>query len=1055
MELNTIQDKGRWTEIAKALNDNFVKIAQRFALGGGSEGGGGGMSTDEIISFIEYYLGQKDYVDGGELYVALLSYATKTELKSVDDRLKAIETFFEEDDDELINKWNEIVDFLNNIEGDTLHSILSTKADKADSLEGYGILDAYDKTQIDDKVTELNAAISGKANASDLGNYLLLTDFNASNIKTTLGISDWALSANKPTYTANEVGALAADATANETLKMTPEYLTDLNKATAWRFFDMTSGYGSTDGNKPTTYWVSGITGCTAANSKYKWQLARSTSDDRLYWRAEDGGEWKFWDKIAFTSDIPTNLSQLTDDILCLKGRYIEVVSNTDADTLTNGVYFNQTGNGSGNANFPDAYSTLLAMTAYGNYAAQISITSKGIKSRNKLDTWRDWVTHLSDKNFSDYALPISGGTLAGDLTANIVSAKMKMVAGSYIQMYDVDNSTAIGILQRVSSGHIVLGSDYSRDLYLDFNNVRCRANNSIFSNSITAPKFIGALQGNADSATIVQMTANSGSITPNDSLVGLNAWYNNSGENMPAVALYSGITIKRSSSHSVWELASQDVQSSDIRPLWFRRGYGDEYTDWKQIAFTDSNVASASSLSNYFSSRPTSANQGLTGKGRVFKMLATSAMTDKKPMGDGHIIHSEWDNASGYDAQLYIPNNSFSDYHPQWRAENGGAWGQWITLIDSTNIGSYHSGSAAKLLSNAKAYAQVGGNNILFGWELAPDGYDTLIAGRSIQFRHGLDRALAMDISSAGDVSIHNKLSVGGEISGNLKGNADSATKLATPRTIWGVGFDGTKDIGGNINLSYNKLYCGNDIDRFYIGMSNTTYDIIYEGAYGHSFKVNKESILAIASDKKVGIGTTTPSAKLEVNGNIKSSSWYGAGISIGCGSDGTASSTYSNEINCFGSTLYLQHRTGRITMCANGGFVGIGRDSAEATLDVNGSTIIRGSIYFSKGQAALYAKAKDDTSDVIFNQVNPDGHLLLGQGVAKDGGDTLIYGNNIRFCYGTAGSSSHTALQIDSTGNTTVNGTLTQIKDGITISLSNLYERIVALETELAALK
>ena len=32
----------------------------------------------------------------------------------------------------------------------------------------------------------------------------------------------------------------------------------------------------------------------------------------------------------------------------------------------------------------------------------------------------------------------------------------------------------------------------------------------------------------------------------------------------------------------------------------------------------------------------------------------------------------------------------------------------------------------------------------------------------------------------------------------GNLVGNADSATKLATPRTIWGQSFDGTKDIAG-----------------------------------------------------------------------------------------------------------------------------------------------------------------------------------------------------------------------------------------------------------------
>ena len=38
---------------------------------------------------------------------------------------------------------------------------------------------------------------------------------------------------------------------AKSALKMSPEYLTDLNLATRWRFFDMKEGYGSTDGNKP------------------------------------------------------------------------------------------------------------------------------------------------------------------------------------------------------------------------------------------------------------------------------------------------------------------------------------------------------------------------------------------------------------------------------------------------------------------------------------------------------------------------------------------------------------------------------------------------------------------------------------------------------------------------------------------------------------------------------------------------------------------------------------------------------------------------------------
>lgn len=67
----------------------------------------------------------------------------------IDTRLKAIEAFFKADDsDTLINKWNEIVEFLNATEGDTLDSILSGYAVKTrkitagTGLTGGGTLEA-------------------------------------------------------------------------------------------------------------------------------------------------------------------------------------------------------------------------------------------------------------------------------------------------------------------------------------------------------------------------------------------------------------------------------------------------------------------------------------------------------------------------------------------------------------------------------------------------------------------------------------------------------------------------------------------------------------------------------------------------------------------------------------------------------------------------------------------------------------------------------------------------------------------------------------------------
>lgn len=59
------------------------------------------------------------------------------------------------DADTVINKWEEVVAFLDSYtEADTLAGLLSHKADKATTLAGYGITDAYTKTQTDTKFSQ-------------------------------------------------------------------------------------------------------------------------------------------------------------------------------------------------------------------------------------------------------------------------------------------------------------------------------------------------------------------------------------------------------------------------------------------------------------------------------------------------------------------------------------------------------------------------------------------------------------------------------------------------------------------------------------------------------------------------------------------------------------------------------------------------------------------------------------------------------------------------------------------------------------------------------------
>lgn len=149
---------------------------------------------------------------------------------------------------------------------------------------------------------------------------------------------------------------------------------------------------------------------------------------------------------------------------------------------------------------------------------------------------------------------------------------------------------------------------------------------------------------------------------------------------------------------------------------------------------------------------------------------------------------------------------------------------------------------------------------------------------------------------------------------SGTFQGNAASATKLQTDRTIWGQNFNGTQNVSGNmtgvgnITMSgniymggnryiYAKNADGSDMPIFYtnsnnelvIGTGNTqkgtnTYLSGYEIKFITSTSL--EERMRIANNGNVGIGTTNPGFKLEIRG---------ASPLLGFKADGTANVSYT----------------------------------------------------------------------------------------------------------------------------------------------------------------
>lgn len=99
-----------------------------------------------------------------------------------------------------------------------------------------------------------------------------------------------------------------------------------------------------------------------------------------------------------------------------------------------------------------------------------------------------------------------------------------------------------------------------------------------------------------------------------------------------------------------------------------------------------------AAGTANYLyrnpASRSTSANLAVTGLGGLRTFKATSSMTEgKPPIGDAHIIHLDWDNVDGYDAQIAVQNDSGQ---MAVRGMSNKIWQDWRIVLDSANYTDY-----------------------------------------------------------------------------------------------------------------------------------------------------------------------------------------------------------------------------------------------------------------------------------------------------------------------------------------------------------------------------
>ncbi len=190
---------------------------------------------------------------------------------------------------------------------------------------------------------------------------------------------------------------------------------------------------------------------------------------------------------------------------------------------------------------------------------------------------------------------------------------------------------------------------------------------------------------------------------------------------------------------------------------------------------------------------------------------------------------------------------------------------------------------------------------------------------------------------------------------------NVASATKLQTARTLWGQSFDGTDNVSGNLT--------------FMTG-SNGMYGIVpnQSGHWDLSIYTEGQPRLTIKDDGNVGIGTSNPTEKLDVVGNVRVSCNEGEGLRIknldgtynvikfadSTGTDKAAIHYFHADMwnNPSANTLNLQSpivslgdwQNPTVYVNSANNFVGI-KTTPQAELDVNGNALIGGTLYISTG--------------------------------------------------------------------------------------------------------
>ena len=384
-------------------------------------------------------------------------------------------------------------------------------------------------------------------------------------------------------------------------------------------------------------------------------------------------------------------------------------INGVNLDTLrTPGMYW--AGGGNTNTNKPtgiDAFGLEVLQSAAGWYT-QICYASDDQEKQfvryynSGTSSWSDWVeqNRLNTKTQSGYApapnaankvyrTDASGNPGWGTLNDSSIGklASTVTLGDGNNAMIDQNGATyrqRINIFDNATANDAVFSFQQSTDAGKTYKDLFAINDNG----TVVASIFQGALKGTAD------YSKNSGALG-GSSLQNIVDKINNSTGNGTA---FTGLDTTTNNKVKLTRANGGTVEKT------INNVSNASTADYAKSA---SNAGTAIYLGRNPIARPTNLNIGITGAGGIRTFIANGNITNKAPF-DAHIIHLDWDNTGGWDAQIAV--EAAKDGHMAVRGMGGSVWGSWNTVLDSANYTSY----AAK--KNAYNSASVSNATITLG---------------------------------------------------------------------------------------------------------------------------------------------------------------------------------------------------------------------------------------------------------------------------------------------------------------------------------------------------